>query len=142
MSHTAFSHLFPRIAENETRVITILSRAITGLPKGKYAFMEFYCTDSDCDCRNVYIHVNDLRTGKQLATISYGWESLEFYKDWMGGEDETLETFKGPALAPLNRQSKYADLLLAVFKETIETDQEYAARLVRHYHLVKDTIAV
>jgi len=32
MSHTAFGEFFPEIADKETRVVTIIDQAITGLP--------------------------------------------------------------------------------------------------------------
>ena len=82
--HTAFGNLFPEIAQKETRGITIVDEKITGLPHGTYALLELYCTDLDCDCRNVYINVVNQAFDKHLATISYGWENLSFYKEWMG----------------------------------------------------------
>ena len=142
MSHTAFRILFPEIAEKETRVINIISKKVTGLPLGVYAFMEYYCTDLDCDCRNVFIHVMHLESGNLFAIISYGWESIEFYKDWMYGEDNefVLNNFKGPALAAMQRQSQFANGWLEMFKEIIDTDKDYADRLERHYHLVKTAL--
>lgn len=53
MSHTAFGEFFPEIADKETRVVTVVDQAITGLPLGAYALIDLYCTNPDCDCRNV-----------------------------------------------------------------------------------------
>lgn len=77
-----------------------------------------------CDCRNVYIQVINRNYPEPLATISYGRESLKFYKDWMGGKDnnDIIEDFKGSSLA-LTQQSKYADTLLELFIEILKDDK-------------------
>src|SRR3984893_15217066 len=99
MSHTAFGEFFPEIADKETRVVTVIDQAITGLPLGAYALIDLYCTDPDCDCRNVYIHVVHEESPGPIATITYGWDNLTYYKKWMGGgdDDDILTQFKGPA---------------------------------------------
>jgi hypothetical protein len=142
MSHQPFGEFFPEIAGKETRVITIADQRITGLPPGEYGWIELYCTDPDCDCRNVYIQVVQENFPGSLATISYGWESLAFYREWMGvdKDDDMLAGFKGPALAFGARESSFSDQLLRIFKETVQTDKDYALRLQRHYQLMKDFI--
>jgi hypothetical protein len=42
-----------------------------------------YCDEPGCDCRRVTINVLRPETGwgKVWATISYGWESTDFYKE-------------------------------------------------------------
>ena len=106
MSHTAFGEFFPEIADKETRVVTIIDRSVSELPPGAYALIDLYCTDQDCDCRNVYIQVVQEGLPHPVATISYGWESLSYYKEWMGGDedDDIVTQFKGPALATGARQ--------------------------------------
>jgi hypothetical protein len=133
MSHTAFGEFYPEIADRETRVVTITDQAITGLPLGAYALIDLYCTDLDCDCRNVYIHVVHKGFSGPIATITYGWEKLSYYKEWMGGEEDDyiLRQFKGPSLAIQ---------WLRIFEGILQTDKAYANRLERHYHLVKDFI--
>lgn len=118
MSHTAFGEFFPEIADKETRVVTIIDQAFTGLPPGAYALIDLYCTDQDCDCRNVYIHVVREDLPNPIATISYGWENLTYYKEWMGGDedDDIVTQFKGPALATGARQSQFAGKWLQISK--------------------------
>jgi len=141
MTHSSFGDFFPDIAQKETRVITVIDQATTGLPPGEYGFIDLYCTDPECDCRNVYIQVVSKKHPSPLATICYGWESLAYYKKWMGiSDDKILVEFKGPALAMSGIQSQYAGQLLSIFKQFIQTDKEYAARLQRHYRLVKNFI--
>lgn len=142
MSHTAFGEFFPEIANKETRVVTIIDQAITGLPLGAYALIDLYCTDPDCDCRNVYIHVVHKGFPDPIATITYGWENLSYYKKWMGGEerDDIHRQFKGPSLAIAARQSQFANQWLRIVEDILQTDKAYANRIERHYHLVKDFI--
>lgn len=142
--HTEFSQFFPQIAKHETRSITIVDdNNSNGLPKGQYAFLELYCTDKNCDCRNVYIHVYNHNGTALEATISYGWEPLKFYIDWMGGDKKDakmLKDLKGPALAVMAPQSPRAEKWLAIFKEMIKTDKNYANRLKGHYELIKGVV--
>ena len=142
MSHIAFGEFFPEIAAKETRVITVVDQAITGLPPGSYALIDLYCTDPDCDCRNVYIHVVHEGFLGLIATITYGWENLTYYKEWMGGREDNgmVAQFKGPALAFGCVQSQYADRLLRIFENILQTDKAYGDRLQRHYRLVKNVI--
>ncbi|WP_143709137.1 hypothetical protein [[Flexibacter] sp. ATCC 35208] len=138
--HTAFGNLFPEMAQKETRVITVVDQKITGLPRGTYALLELYCTDLDCDCRNVYINVINQAFDAPLATISYGWEELAFYKEWMGGDDEMLAEFKGPALTTFATQSQFAQRWLEILTDILNTDVAYVNRLQQHYQLVKTSI--
>lgn len=142
MSHTAFGEFFPKIADKETRVVTVIDQALTGLPLGAYALIDLYCTDPDCDCRNVFINVVHEGFSGPVATINYGWEKLSYYKEWMGGEEDDfiLRQFKGPSLAIAARQSQFAEKWLRIFEDILRTDKAYANRLERHYHLVKDLI--
>ena len=142
MSHTAFGEFFPEIADKETRVVTVIDQALTGLPLGAYALIDLYCTDLDCDCRNVFINVVHEGFPGPVATINYGWEKLSYYKEWMGGEEDDyiLRQFKGPSLAIAARQSQFAEKWLRIFEDILRTDKAYANRLERHYHLVKDLI--
>ena len=134
--------VFPRDRWQGTRVVTIIDQAITDLPPGAYALIDLYCTDPVCDCRNVYIHVVHKGFSGPIATITYGWEKLSYYKKWMGGEEDDfiLRQFKGPSLAIGARQSQFANQWLRIFEDILQTDKAYANRLERHYHLVKDFI--
>ena len=66
--------------------------------------------------------------GQHLATINHAFES--------SNADEDLgQTF----LDPLNPQSRWSDPLRALFIELLQ-DPDYAARLERHYRMVKDAV--
>ncbi len=94
------------------------------------------------DCHNIYIHVICEKFSGPMATITYGWESLAYYKEWMVGNEneDILANFKGPALATGSRQSQFAKRCLDIFKDMAKTERDYASRLNRRYQLVKSFI--
>jgi len=102
--------------------------------------VELYCNEPGCDCRRVTIDVLRPDTGwsKIWATISYGWESLDFYRKWGGAHSDPNE-MKGPSLDTLNSQTKYSPALLDLFRFLVESP-EYVDRLKRHYRMFRDTV--
>ncbi|HLD05383.1 MAG TPA: hypothetical protein VJG90_06705 [Candidatus Nanoarchaeia archaeon] len=124
---------FPKLAEKETRRV-IITNEKSGLPLGEYGFMESYCNDPTCDCRRVFINVG--YEDKILATIGYGWESLEFYEKWMGDAQLAPEV-KGPVLELGGFQSEYAESLLELFKKVMLKDKVFIERLNKHYKMFK-----
>jgi hypothetical protein len=110
-----FMERFPEVGARETRSVTVPQRQ--DLPEGEYGFVELYCDESACDCRRVMIDVLRPETGwsKVWATISYGWESLDFYRQWGGAGSDPVQ-IKGPYLDPLNPQTKYSSALLNLFR--------------------------
>jgi hypothetical protein len=129
-----FYSRFPDLAVKETRSIKV--RGDDDLPDGEYGFIEFYCDEPACDCRRVLVSVVSPDPGwTPWATISFGWESLEFYQDRLG-YDEAAAVAKGPALDLLNPQTKYAPALVRLFRLVL-TDDAYVERLKRHYQLFK-----
>src|SRR5438552_3138185 len=99
-----FVEKFPELGARETRSVTV--KNMPGLPDGEYGFFESYCNETGCDCRRVIILVLRPETGwrKILATISYGWESADFYRKRVGPFMDPAET-QGPVLDTLNAQS-------------------------------------
>ncbi len=137
MGISPFASRFLEIAKQETRSIAVVQKA--DLPVGHYGFVELYCDELDCDCRRVVIHVLTEATGPKVwATINYGWEDEAYYATWMGDSDFTPE-FAGASLDPLNRQSKYADVLLDYFVNVV-ADEAYIERLKRHYAMFKSSL--
>lgn len=117
-----FDHLFPEIGRKETRSLTL-----TGLPGSDYGLYESYCPDPQCDCQRVMLNIVSLSEQKQVATISYGFDRLA--------------RNAAPYLDQLNLQSQYAEAILAVIAEHLETDHAYVLRLKAHYALVKAAAA-
>jgi uncharacterized protein YchJ len=135
MHFLGFNSIFPKIAEHETRSITVLQNG-ESLPIGEYSFIELYCADKKCDCRRVMMHVfftdsNQVRS--RLAVLSFGWEPKAFYRKWAPNlSDDDLKYFKGPDLDPHERQTSHSERLLECFKIMLN-DGAYRQRIIRHY---------
>jgi hypothetical protein len=138
MPMVPFMERFPEVGARETRSMTVTDRQ--DLPDGEYGFLEFYCDEPGCDCRRVMLDVLRPETGgsKIWATISYGWESLDFYREWVGAASDPLE-IKGPYLDPLNPQTKYSRALLNLFRFLLQSP-DYVERLKRHYQMFRDSV--
>ena len=138
MAMIPFMQRFPEVGARETRCVTVPQRQ--SLPQGEYGFVELYCDEPGCDCRRVMIDVLRPETGesKVWATISYGWESLDFYRKWGGPGNDPIE-MKGPYLDPLNPQTKYSAALLNLFRFLVQSP-EYVARLQRHYQMFRESV--
>ena len=139
MPMTPFAARFPELAPKETRSATIPPGH--ALPAGDYGFVELYCDEPGCDCRHVFVQVLRPHTGwtKVWATISYGWESPEFYREWSGDPADAPE-WAGTRLEPLQPQSQYAEELLDLFRFILQSP-DYEERLRRHYELFRQSVS-
>jgi hypothetical protein len=134
-----FMERFRELGARETRSLTVTGRS--DLPDGDYGFIELYCNEPDCDCRRVTIVVLRPGTGwKFWATISYGWESLDFYQKWASAPDplDPLE-WQCPYLDPSAEQTEYSPVLLDMFKYILRSP-DYVQRLKTHYQLFRAAV--
>lgn len=133
-----FMERFPEIGARETRSVQVTQHP--DLPDGEYGFVEFYCNESGCDCRRVIISVLRPETGwsKIWATIGYGWDTLDFYRNWSRASCDPVE-MKGPSLDTFNAQSEYSAALLDLFRLLLESP-DYVARLRRHYRMFRESV--
>lgn len=133
---------FGDVAEKETRCIILSDDSAYNLPSGKFFFTESYCNDPSCDCRKAFINV--IHKNKIIATIGYGWESLDFYEKWMAGDDdligELIDDIKGPVLEPTGNYSQYSNEALRLFKDFLLNDNVFIERLKRHYKMFKSSL--
>lgn len=137
MEFGPFYTKFRKIAEKETRVLTILKPEFN-VPLGEYAFIEYYCDDDNCDCRKVIITVVDAKNpNKTFATIGYGWESYKFYLDWMYGDKKTAMGLVGAYLEPIGTQTKYSEKFLLLFKNVVLKDKIFQDNIKNHYSIYK-----
>ncbi len=134
-----FMEFFPVMAEKETRRIFL--RSDPQIPDGEYAFVDSYCEDEHCDCRRVYFDVLQIDPNYKsihAATISYGWEDLDFYLSWSPYLPSKMAAeMKGPSLQPSQKQSRYAERFLKFFESKFIIDPAYIERIKRHYALFK-----
>jgi hypothetical protein len=138
MPMTPFMKRFPEVGARETRSVTVAQRK--DLPDGEYGFLELYCDELGCDCRRVMIDVLRPETGwsKIWATIGYGWESLDFYRQWGGAHSDPVE-MKGPYVDVLNPQTEYSSALLNLFRLLLQSP-DYVEGLKRHYQMFRDSV--
>lgn len=123
-----FDLRFPEIAGHETRVLMML-QPNGNLPIGDYVFKEFYCPDPDCDCCNVILQVALLRRDQQriVATLNHALDPEKFRAVGLP------RTF----LEPSGPQSELAPEVMVKALEVLLSNDEYVARLWRHYRWVK-----
>jgi hypothetical protein len=135
----AFHLEFPEIGITETRV------AIQFDERGQdpYLFLELYCDEVGCDCRRVIVKVVSHREAEAggdgfMASLSFGWEDEQFYRDWAGWplDRHDLEELKGPGLQRLAPQSVRAEEMLSLFRVVLQ-DEAYVERLRRHYAMFR-----
>lgn len=133
-----FMERFPALGRRETR--SLLVTPGNDLPAGEYGYIEFYCDEPGCDCRRVTINVLRPETGwgTVWATISYGWESPDFYREWSRAVSDPVD-MQGPCLDPINAQTKYSPALLDLFRFILQSP-DYVERLKRHYRMFRDTV--
>ena len=86
-----FLERFPEVGPRETRSVTVPPNA--DLPAGVSGFFEPFCNEPGCDCPRVTILVLRPETGwnKVWASISYGWESKDFYRKWGGLGNDSID---------------------------------------------------
>jgi hypothetical protein len=134
MAMIPFFAVAGRRAADETRSI-IIPDAGGCLPPDSYGFLEFYCDDPRCDCRRVIFQVWRQSTGNKIwATITYGWESPDYYAKWCHcGPGSLADEMAGAALEQISPQTELSADLLAIFREILLADDAYVARLKRHY---------
>jgi hypothetical protein len=123
-----FHLLVPEIGGSEyRRVIVPPGKTI---PPGEYGFVEAYCTEKGCNCRNVLLNVQSHRPPHHEATINFAIDPKEFDR----------EKLPRAFLDPLNPQGPHADEILRLFQEVLLADEAYVARLARHRALVKEVV--
>ena len=141
MPFRPFGDLFPDLAERETRIITVVDRTAWGVPPGEYAFIEMFCDERGCDCRRVFFTVANGLEKRLETVIAYGWESREFYANWMSmGTPTMIDELQGPVLNIGSPHSKHAPAILTMAEELLLSDDSYVDRLKRHYRMFRDKI--
>ncbi|EQD49774.1 hypothetical protein B1A_13671, partial [mine drainage metagenome] len=93
-----FHTLFPDIGSREYRVVTVTDPT-SGLPFDTYGFLEAYCTEVGCDCRNVLLNVFGEASLCHLATLNYALDPDGFRE--VGYEGQVM-------LDILNLQSEFS----------------------------------
>jgi hypothetical protein len=142
MAYAPFDEQCPDVAERETRNIVLTPATTTEslLPAGAYQFVEMYCDEPGCDCRRVMFSVLSSVTGKVEAVVAWGWETVEYYRRWMGGDDPMIEEMRGPVLNLASAQGPHANDILELTKDVLLKDPAYIERLKKHYAMFRQQI--
>ena len=120
------------------RIRTVGLRDSPQLPDGDYTFIDMYCTDPSCDCRKTMIQV--MHDDIHVATINFGWESPEFYQQWMGGDiDESMPPLHGATIDITSPNKVSPQGILALFNALL--DQKWISIMQDHYSAVKAHLA-
>ena len=141
MPYRLFHDLFPAVAAQETRTLTIVPGAPTGLPVGAYAFLEMFCDEPGCDCRRVFFSVLSAVRQQVEAVVAWGWENPEFYAAWMNDDDpQVVASLKGPVLNLGSPATALAPALLELTRTVLLQDGHYVERLKRHYLMFRQQV--
>ncbi|MCI5122935.1 MAG: hypothetical protein D3925_00275 [Candidatus Electrothrix sp. AR5] len=141
MPYSFFHSRLPKVAERETRSVTLFDHSEFNLPPADYAFLEMFCDEPDCDCRRVFFSVISSRDEEIKAVIAWGWEDQVFYTTWLRDSDpNVIKELMGPALNSASPQSDLAPALLKVFQEVLLPDTAYVERVKRHYAMFRATV--
>lgn len=113
------------------------------IPNGIYALFEMYCTEPDCDCRQVLVLVLPTSgSGDVLAAITFGWEPTDFYHRWLDhvphGFGAKEEPWSGANMLPGGDCSLHAEAFLRAFRLLVR-NRESINRYKRHYRLFRKT---
>ena len=92
------------------------------------------CNERGCDCRRVFFYVvASFREGPE-AFIAWGWDSPEFYTNWLRDDDPIMiAQLIGPSLNLGRPQTELADGLLNLLRDILLQDEAYVERIKRHY---------
>jgi len=141
MPYELLYNRLPKIAECETRTITLTDDSNFGLPAGQYAFLEMFCNEPGCDCRRAFFYVVYSNRNRAEAVIAYGWESPDYYAKWMGDNDpDSMRELKGPALNLCSPQTAMAPAILELFRNILLPDEAYIERVKRHYEMFREKV--
>ena len=141
MPYSLFHTRFPKVAERETRTITVIDPSHFDLPPAHYSFLEMFCDEPGCDCRRVFFSVVSSLQNDIKAVIAWGWEDQDFYVKWMrSNEPHVINDLMGPVLNLASPQSDLAPALLKLFQGVLLQDTSYIERVKRHYVMFRETV--
>jgi hypothetical protein len=141
MPYVPFERFFPEIAEQETRVLTVLPGSNLDVPPAQYAFLEMFCDEVGCDCRRVMFSVHSSLRNDFEAVVAWGWEDRAFYARWLGfGDNRMLDELQGPVLNLASPQSCHSGAILRLTRDVLLRDTAYVERVKRHYALFREHV--
>jgi uncharacterized protein YecA (UPF0149 family) len=107
------------------------------LPSGEYAFLDTYCTNNTCDCRKTIIQI--FHENKHVSTVSYGWESPNFYLRWLKStKDRKLaKEMSGVSIDYSSPDLVSSDAIILFINRLL--DEKWISMLKENYRLIRKT---
>ena len=131
-----FAGLFPEVAARQA-VMLWVDPPRKQLPVKAYWLLEYYCDVPGCDCRRVVL---DARSSDQpdriFASIHFGWERPEFYREWAADLWSARAITRG-TLDPSDFNCDWADVLVKHVRKEVLADPKAVARFKRYYQMCK-----
>jgi len=120
---TPYHEIFPHA---RVPVISLDAARRTGqIPRGNYGFLECYCTEPGCDCRQVAVMVvNEKNRRKALIHFAFDGEG----------------PIAGPYLEPAGYQAPYAPDLLEFFVYSLNSRPDWLLRMYEQYQEVRELV--
>lgn len=127
-----FHEFFREQAQREIIICHVPPGAV--LPKGHYAFIESYCSNPGCDCKEVLIEIIAAPDNQRarldfalsavpLAVLKYAWK--EPFSE------------QNPALESAAAEPRWPEAALKLFQDAVQTHPDYVMRFDEHYSLMK-----
>lgn len=123
MTIEPYSILFPET--NDPVLAVKIDQKMGKIAKGTYGFIELYCTEKGCDCRQATVIAMNKKM-KQLAIITMPFDPV----------DDVTETF----LDDLYQQTPSADELLEIFVQLVNDNPHFLDTMHQHYRDVRSKI--
>ncbi|WP_430754815.1 SEC-C metal-binding domain-containing protein [Magnetovirga frankeli] len=121
------------------RVRTVTLVDSQELPDGEYSFIDMYCDEPDCDCRKTMIQVQ--HNGKPVAIINFGWESADYYRQWMGTSDDgVFPPMDGASIDLTSPNLLNPDAILVLFQRLL--NDFWIEKMKNDYKAVKAAVSV
>jgi hypothetical protein len=99
--------------------------------------LEYYCDEPECDPRIVVLDAVSSEEPRLLATIEFGWESRDFYRDACTADEETLEALREGRLDKSGPTDERAHVVLEAVKKEFLSNPRVVARFRRHYEMFR-----
>lgn len=125
-----FNEVFPDFAELETKIF-YLSENRDVLIEWRYIILESYCSNTKCDCLDVFLVV--ISPDDKVSGFDY---SLDTNKLCIS-DRLWVSVFRGSNSIWADKNSIYTDDIFDILKEKILTDKFYIERLKVHYKMMK-----
>ncbi len=133
-----FSVLFPDQVEWPEYILGLPEDLPPAVAGKSFKLFDLHCQIPSCDCQKVSLAFVD-EEGKAWATVSYGWRSAKFYRQWGLNADDT-KALRAGFLDPLAEQSEWNSYFLFYFQEVFKKDPRFIKYLKERYAYVKENL--